>query len=73
MMRNLSGHSPVDISSHLKGIDFPANKNDLLKQARKNQADHYVMDTIQEMQDHEFHSMADVMRAYGESYRRNAA
>ncbi len=34
MTRGLGGHSPENVSHHLKGIDFPASKQDLMRQAR---------------------------------------
>jgi hypothetical protein len=46
MTRGLGGHSPANISAHLKGIQFPATKQDLLRQARENGADRDVLETI---------------------------
>jgi hypothetical protein len=60
------GKSPINISHHLKGVDFPATKDDLIKQAEKNGAEDDVMDVIDNMPDEKFKSMADVMKAYGD-------
>ncbi|WP_349616339.1 DUF2795 domain-containing protein [Azotobacter salinestris] len=65
MTRGMGGHSPSNISHHLKGIDFPAQKNDLLKQAEQNGADEEVLDTLKRMPDERYESMADVMKGYG--------
>ncbi|GAB3474288.1 DUF2795 domain-containing protein [Azotobacter salinestris] len=65
MTRGMGGHSPSNISHHLKGIDFPAQKNDLLKQAEQNGADEEVLDTLKRMPDERYENMADVMKGYG--------
>ena len=61
-----SGHSPANVTKHLKGIDFPAEKDDLLKQAKQLKAEQVVIDEIQKMPEREYNSMADVMKAFGE-------
>lgn len=67
MTRGLGGHSPANVSHHLKGIDFPANKQDLMRQVRENGADRAVIEVIEAMPDGEYQSMADVMKGYGEA------
>jgi hypothetical protein len=69
MVKGLSGKSPANISLHLKGIDFPAQKQDLVQHANKNGAPSEVLDVIKQMPDDEFENMADVMKAYGEVER----
>jgi hypothetical protein len=73
MARGVGGHSPSNVSMHLRGIDFPAHKQDLINQARKNGAGRDVLEVIDSMQEHDFQNMADVMKAYGEANRSNAA
>ncbi|WP_349570591.1 DUF2795 domain-containing protein [Azotobacter salinestris] len=65
MTRGMGGHSPSNISHHLKGIDFPAQKSDLVKQAEQNGADDDVLDTLKQMPDERYENMADVMKGYG--------
>jgi hypothetical protein len=60
------GQSPINVSRHLKGIDFPANKKDLIDHATGNKADKDVMDILQQMPDREYGNMADVMKGLGE-------
>jgi len=60
-----SGHSPANVTKNLKGIDFPADKKDLLKHAQQLKAEQVVIDEIQKMEDREYGSMADVMKAFG--------
>jgi hypothetical protein len=68
MTRGLGGHSPANVSHFLKGIDFPANKDDLTRQAKRNGAEPAVLEVIEAMPDDDtFEDMADVMKAYGEA------
>jgi hypothetical protein len=56
---------PTMLAHALKGVQFPARKDDLVRQAQQNGADQAVMDTIQALPDDEYHTMADVMKAFG--------
>lgn len=60
-----SGHSPANVTKNLKGIDFPAEKKDLLKHAQHMKAEKVVLDEIQKMEDREYGNMADVMKSFG--------
>ena len=55
------------MAHHLKGIGFPASKDDRLRKARDNGADEGVLEVIEAMADDGFETMADVMKAYGEA------
>lgn len=66
MTRGLGGHSPANVTHHLKGIDFPADKQALVRQAKDNRADDDVLEAIRAMPDGDYASMADVMKAYGQ-------
>jgi len=57
----------VNITQNLAGIDFPANKRQRVQHAEKNGAESDVIDAIQSMPDTQFETMANVMKAYGES------
>src|SRR4051812_1917869 len=52
--------SAADLTVKLKGLDFPAKKQDLIKQARDNNAEDEVMRVLEAMPDQEFGSVADV-------------
>ncbi|NCC22489.1 MAG: DUF2795 domain-containing protein [Alphaproteobacteria bacterium] len=52
--------SATDLSHKLKGMNFPAGKNDLLEKARDNGADDEVINGILGIPDREYNSMADV-------------
>lgn len=60
-----TGHSPADVTKNLKGIDFPAEKKDLLKQAQQLKAEKVVIDEIQKLEERKYSSMADVMKSFG--------
>jgi hypothetical protein len=67
MTRGLGGHSPANVTHFLRGVDFPANKGDLIQQARDNGAEDAVLEVLDAFPDDEFENMADVMKAYGEA------
>ena len=67
MTKGLEGHSPIDVTKHLKGIDFPAGKQDILEHAKQQGADGEVLDLTNKMPDGKFESMADVMKGVGRS------
>ena len=56
-----------NVSRFLKGLEFPAEKQDLLQCARRNQAEREVIDLIQKLDDRQFTNMADVIKVF-ESY-----
>lgn len=66
MARGVGGHSPANIAHYLKNIDFPANKDDLVRQAQDNNADDDVLDVLQQMPERKYGSMADVMKGVGQ-------
>lgn len=52
--------SAADLTQRLKGLGFPASKQDLIRQARDNNADESVMRVLEAMPDQEFASVTDV-------------
>lgn len=66
MARGVGGHSPANVAHHLKGIDFPADKNDLVNHAKNDGADNEVMEVLDQMPTRQYGSMADVMKGVGE-------
>lgn len=63
----VSGRNVANVTHHLQGIDFPANKQDLIKQAESNGADQDVIQVLQGLPDRQYTNMADVMQGYGEA------
>lgn len=61
--------NPVEVEKSLKGIDFPAKKDDLVKHAKQHGANQDVLETIQQLPKEEFFNAADVAKAIGEMDR----
>lgn len=62
------GKSVANITRHLKGIAFPAKKQDIVTHAEQNGADQAVLDAIGKLPDQEYGSMADLMKGYGSTH-----
>lgn len=67
MTRGVGGESPANVTTFLKGIDYPARKEQLVKHAQQNGAESSVIDVLQNMPDQEYDNMADVMKGYGKT------
>jgi hypothetical protein len=61
--------NPMEVEKSLKGIDFPAKKEDLVKHAKQRGADQRVLETIQNLPKEDFFTAADVTKAIGEMDR----
>lgn len=57
--------STAELEKYLKGMDYPARKDDLMQKARDNHAPHDVIDLIERLPDQDFHSPVDVNKAVG--------
>ncbi len=68
MTRGVGGESPANVATYLKGIDYPANKQDLLRHARQNGAEQDVVDVLERMPEQQYGNMEDVMKGYGEAH-----
>jgi hypothetical protein len=55
--------NPIQIQKYLKGMDYPARKDDLVKLARKNGAEKEVISVLSGLNTDEFKSPADVSKA----------
>jgi hypothetical protein len=63
----MTGRSPAIVTDHLKGMNFPASKDDLLAKARDTGAGQDVLEVLESFPDEKFNSMADVIKAYRDS------
>jgi hypothetical protein len=57
--------NPIQIQKFLKGVDYPASKEDLLANAERNGADEDVRATLAQLPDEEYETPADVSQALG--------
>ncbi len=65
MSQGMSGQSSTNVEKYLKGVDFPARKQDLVEQAKKNGAPQEVQQEIQRLPNQEFQGPQEVVKAYG--------
>ena len=57
--------NPIQVEKFLKGVDYPASKDDLVKMAEKNGADEEIRSTLQQLKEDKFGSPAEVSKAIG--------
>lgn len=58
--------NPVQLQKHLKGMDYPASKEDLIQHAKKNGADQNVCSVLEQLPDEEYETPTDVNKAVGD-------
>lgn len=58
--------NPIQLQKHLKGMDYPASKQDLIKHAEQQGADDNVRSTLEQLPDEQYETPADVSKAVGE-------
>ena len=59
--------NPVEIQRHLKGVDYPADKQELIKHAKQQKADRDVLSLLEKLPDgEEFSSPTELNKAIGE-------
>lgn len=62
--------NPAEVEKSLKGIDFPARKQDLVQHAQQHGANQEVIETIKDLPVENFNNAADVTKAIGQMDRR---
>ncbi len=55
--------NPIQLQKHLKGVDYPVSKKDLLKHAKEQGADKDALSTLEQLPDEQYESPADVSKA----------
>ena len=66
---SLAHLSAADLQVYLKGMDYPAGRQDLMTHARKNDAPEIVMTVIEGFSDRTYRSAADVSTEFGRETR----
>ena len=62
----VTGHlSAADLQVYLKGMDYPAGRQDLITRARKNDAPQDVIAAIEQFEERDYRSAADVSTEFG--------
>ena len=52
--------SPIDIQRALKGMDYPASKNDIVRQAEENGGNEEVVEALRKIPDREYEGPSGV-------------
>jgi len=60
--KQMSQQSPANIAQQLQGVDFPASKEDLVRQARDKHAELSVLDALENIPEQEYRNISDVMK-----------
>lgn len=55
--------NPIGLQKSLKGVDYPAKKDDLVQAAEKNGADDDVLKALKNLPDDTFNKPTDVTKA----------
>ncbi|MCK9297774.1 MAG: DUF2795 domain-containing protein [Methanoculleus sp.] len=66
---SLAHLSAADLQVYLKGMDYPAGRQDLMNHARKNNAPENVITTLEGFSDRTYRSAADVSTEFGRETR----
>ena len=57
--------SPLAIERYIKGIHFPADKDDLIEKSKKNNAPDDVMKVLSKFEEKEYKSVIDISKEVG--------
>ncbi|MBF2064003.1 MAG: DUF2795 domain-containing protein [Calothrix sp. C42_A2020_038] len=55
--------NPIQLQKHLKGMDYPASKDQLVQQAQKNGADDNAISVLEQLPDEQYQSPTAVSQA----------
>ncbi len=58
--------NPIQLQKHLKGVDYPASKEELIEHAKKQGADDNAISALEQLPDQEYDSPTDVSEAVGD-------
>jgi hypothetical protein len=67
MERGVGGHGPANVMKHLGGIDFPANKQEILEQAKRGEGPDTkeVVEFLEKIPDREYGGPQEIMKEFG--------
>lgn len=61
-----TGVSPAEVQKHLKEMDYPARKQDLVNHAKSRGADQDILSVLGQLPDQQYNNAADVSKAIGQ-------
>ncbi|WP_169978969.1 MULTISPECIES: DUF2795 domain-containing protein [unclassified Microbispora] len=59
--------NPIQLQKHLKGVDYPAGKSDLIRTARDHGADDNVIDALERIPDRQYDGPNAVSKAVSDA------
>jgi hypothetical protein len=68
MTRGVGGHGMANLMTHIKGIDFPADKQKIVDHARHGEGPDTdeVVEFLEKIPEKEYDTPADIMKAMGD-------
>jgi hypothetical protein len=57
--------NPIQVQKFLGGMNYPANKDEIVKHAKSKGADDNIMETLEQLPEESFETPADVSKAIG--------
>jgi hypothetical protein len=60
----MAGATPIDVQSHLKGVNYPATKAELIQTAEENGAPADVIQVLEDLPDQDFGGPEEVSEAF---------
>lgn len=57
--------NPIQLQKHLKGIDYPVSKENLISHAKQHGADDNALSVFEQLPNDEYETPADVSKAIG--------
>lgn len=58
--------NPIQLQKHLKGVDYPASKEELIEHAKQNGADENAIAVLEQLPDEEYEGPTDCLLAVGD-------
>ncbi len=58
--------NPIELQKHLKGLDYPASKDDIVSKAESNGADDEMLKTLRGIEDGTYEKPTDINHAVSE-------
>ena len=63
----MAAWNPIEVQKHLKGMNYPASKEQVVELARENGADDGLIQALENVRSNEFDGPDDVMEALGQT------
>ena len=63
----MAAWNPIEVQQHLKGMNYPASKEQVVELARENGADDGLIQALENVRSNEFDGPDDVMEALGQT------